>query len=129
MGTTNKLLQTASWTHLITHWINPTNITKSFKKCTINNDVDGTDDVLWAECLYVGLTPQGFIDTRNRSILYMCTTYTRIYTVLIYVSLYTGRYTTRSYVKNNFFIITYYISFFQGYLINILEIYHVEVHD
>ena len=38
MGTTNKLLQTTlqKWTHAI--------ITKSFKKCSISNDLDGTED-------------------------------------------------------------------------------------
>ena len=36
--------------NVLTNLINPAIITKSFKKCSISNDLDGTeDDVFWAE--------------------------------------------------------------------------------
>ena len=55
MSTTNKIIQTAL--PVITQWvktawdsIDPAIISKSFKKCSISNDLDGMeDDVLWAE--------------------------------------------------------------------------------
>jgi len=64
MGTTNKLLQTAlqkqmhssrqceaaivTYCHTVDE--NGLRFTKSFKKCSISNDLDGTeDDELWAE--------------------------------------------------------------------------------
>jgi hypothetical protein len=55
MSTTNKIIQTAL--PVITQWvktawdsIDPAIIYKCFKKCSISNDLDGTeDDELWDE--------------------------------------------------------------------------------